>query len=180
MDPNINALLQPGTTTLGTRIPLTSLGQKVPYPHRLTVGGNLLSGRVGAAVLVINDSGSTLLPGRGIQWKDGYHGLKIGAYSGAGERCDGIIDHLIPSTGVAAGDAVLVIVNDGRPGTPVYVWTDGANALAHGHVLKTAANGYFTKDASAPAAGDVGQCEDTTIAATLDLRFWMEFRGSNI
>jgi len=176
----VNALLQPGTTTAGTRIPLTSLGQKVSYPHRLTRDGALLSGRSGVAVLVINDSGSTLLPGRGIQWKDGYHGTKIGGYSGAGERCDGIIDHQIPAAGVATGDAVLVIVTDGRPGTPAYVWTDGANALAHGYVLKTAANGYFTKDASAPAAGDAGQCEDTTIAATLDLRFWMEFRGSNI
>jgi len=173
MDTNVNALCSQGQTTLGTRIPASSLGQMVPFPHKLTANGDLLSGRSGGARIVINDSGGTLLPGRGIRWKDGYYGLKIGALSGAGEPADGVIDHTIPSAGVANGDACLVVT---QPGTPVYVVTDGANALARGDYLKTAADGEFTKDTGTPSTnGKAGSCEDTTIAATDQLRFWMEF-----
>jgi hypothetical protein len=173
-DNNVSAHLAPGETTLGTRIPLTALGQEVPYPHKLTARGDLLSGRGGGASVVINDSGSTLLPGRAIRWKDGYYGLKIGAYAAAGEPADGIIDHMLPAAGVATGDACLVITEHG---TPFYGWTDGANALAKSDYVKTANSGKLTKDTGTPTTnGKAGNVEDTTIAATADLRFWCEFQ----
>ena len=173
-DNNVSAHLAPGETTLGTRIPLTALGQEVPYPHKLTASSDLLSGRGGGARVVLNDSGSTLLPGRGIRWKDGYYQTRIGAYAGAGEPADGFIDHMLPAAGVLDDYACLVVT---KRGTPVYTWTDGANALAKGDYLKTAAAGQVTKDTGTPSSnGKAGSCEDTTIAATADLRFWMEFQ----
>jgi hypothetical protein len=173
MDTNVNALCSQGQTTLGTRIPASSLGQMVPFPHKLTASGDLLSGRSGGARICINDSGGTLLPGRGIRWKDGYYGLKFGAYTGAGEPADGYIDHTIPSAGVANGDACLIVC---QPGTPVYVVSDGAASLAKGDFLKTAGSGKVTKDTGTPTTnGKAGSCESTTVTNVDGTAFWMEY-----
>jgi hypothetical protein len=172
-DNNVSAHLAPGETTLGTRIPLTALGQEVPYPHKLTASGDLLSGRGGGARVVINDSGGALLPGRGIRWKEGYYQTRIGGYTGAGEPAEGYIDHMLPAAGVPDDDACLVIT---KPGTPVYACSDGAAVLADGDYVKTAADGKVTKDAATPTTnGKAGKVESATVTNVDGTRFWMEF-----
>lgn len=147
------------------------------FENKLTATSNPRDGREVICRLVQNNSGGALLPGRGVQFKstgaDGY-GQSIGGYSGAGEKCDGVLDHTVPAAGVPDGKWFWMIVKG-----PAYVVTDGANALSRNDILKTAASGKFTKDTATPATnGKVGYCEDVSIAATADLNFWLDFTGA--
>ena len=159
------------------RVPTDVKGGLFEFKNILTATGQPRDGREVICRLVQNNSGGALLPGKGVAFKAtgaGGYGQSIGGYSGAGDKCDGVVDHTLPAAGVADGKWFWMIVKG-----PAYVTTDGANALARNDILKTAASGQFTKDTGTPATnGKAGYCEDVTIAATADLNFWLDFTGA--
>lgn len=169
-DHNVNCFIAQGEThdSGSTRFKPTQLGQEVPFPHKLTAGGAVLSGMVGKAVPAMNDSGGALTPGQAVRWKSGYFGTRIGAAAGAGEPADGFIDHTIPAAGVANGSACLVVTYG-----PCRMVSDGAATLAIHDRVKTAASGKVTKDTATPVSnGKCARVMDTSVTNVDGTAFW--------
>lgn len=95
---------------------------------------------------VKNDSGGALLPGYGVRYKAAYYGMRMGAVSGDGETCHGIVDEYLPAAGVADGKYFWLVQHG--PGS---VATDGSASIAQNDILVTAAAGKFNEQTAAPA-----------------------------
>lgn len=70
------------------------------------------SGRKCRCILVRNVSGQALLPGQVVTWKAGYQFRRVDGYiNSIAVRPAGIVDELLPSTGVPDGDLFWLLVN---------------------------------------------------------------------
>ncbi len=94
-----------------------------------------LSSRIIRARYVLNDSGGTLDPGKGVVIKSGAPN-KIGGYHSANGRCDGVVDPFLVGA-VAVNDYFWLIV-DG----PVDVEIGAGNITANA-VVQTIGSGLF-------------------------------------
>lgn len=69
------------------------------------------SNRWVTCILVRNVSAGVLLPGFTVTWKSGYRGLQVDGYSDVGgERCAGVVDEFLPSSGVPVNDLFWLVV----------------------------------------------------------------------
>jgi len=138
--------IKQGQTEESARINPSMKGAEFEVAN-LATDGSRPDGRSRRVVICLNASGGALLPGRGFKFKSTAPGYEVTAHSGAGEKCDGVVDPLLPAAGVANGKAFLGVVEGPIPNAT----SDGAAVLAFNDHLVTGALGKFTKQTAAPA-----------------------------
>lgn len=122
------------------------------------------------AILVVNNSGGLLLPGRRVIWDTSSTygvGLGVGTYAGDDVAGAGIVSHLVASTGVTNGSTFWLI----RKG-PCKVRADG-NAFTHGNEIRAGASGQ----AKSAAGTKIGIAAETFADTDADdfVRAFVEF-----
>lgn len=127
------------------------------YPGAPTIN----SGTPVYALLVMNDSGGTLLSGLGVTFKSAYIGKRVGALSGANAICDGIVDPALGAGITVADQAYFWLIIQG----PCDVKAS-AGAITANAEVQTAANGLFTDGtAGTNPIGHVGKAVTAAAAA---------------
>ena len=103
----------PGTT-YGTSLALEGIRKvfkDVDYSSTDSIKPPRSGGEV-VCILVRNDSGTTLLPGRVCTWKSTYQGRRVDGYTrlDQGQPVAGIVDEFLPAAGVADDDLFWLVV----------------------------------------------------------------------
>lgn len=88
------------------------------------------------AVIVLNDTGGDVTPGKGYTYKSGYLGTRVGAVSGANLVCDGIADPDYPSV-IPNGSYFWLIIQG-----PTKALIGAGDQTVNG-VVQTLASGLF-------------------------------------
>ena len=87
-------------------------------------------------IYVRNSSGITLLPGMHVTWTSGYRGKRVAGYlRTTGGECAGVVDDLLPSSGVPANDMFWLVVGGPCIIKSPYDSGDFADSWVEGDIL---------------------------------------------
>lgn len=166
-----------GTTRTATDRPHL-LGRRCYFEDVSTPSGTdvqqMLSGREVETIVVQNDSGGTLAPGKIVTWKAGYCGTKVGGLGAAAARAAGVVDPFLTAA-VPNGSQFHLIVK----GPTEVLAHDGSIAAGNGLVTQAAgrADGYAVDGDADIALSYVGEAlaasaaQDDRVRAVVDFRY---------